>query len=167
MSAAAKSDLDLVVTREFEAPVDLVWEAWTRPEHLVHWWKPKGFHKGRIESLDVRPGGKWRIYMPFDSGKGGCTAYGIYREVVARERLSWDDFCDDENGNFFHKAFVTVSFEDLGGRTRVTLRARLDPPAKRDAKWTLPLMEEGWTEGWKDNLEELVHHLSATHKEMQ
>lgn len=165
--SAARNDLNLVVTRVFAAPVELVWEAWTRPEHLVHWWKPKGFHEGRIESLDVRPGGKWRIYMPFDTGKGGCTAYGIYKEVVPCERLSWDDFCDDENGNFFHKALVTVTFEDLGGETRVTLRARLEPPTKRDAKWTIPVMEEGWTEGWKDNLEELVHHLSATHKEMQ
>jgi uncharacterized protein YndB with AHSA1/START domain len=165
--SAAGNDLNLEVTRVFDAPVALVWKMWTRPEHLVHWWKPNGFNEGRIESLDVRRGGKWRIYMPFASGAGGCTAYGVYNEVIPNERLSWDDFCDDEHGNFFHKAFVTVSFEDLGGKTRVTLRAKLDPPAKRDAKWTLPVMEQGWTEGWKENLEVLVHYLSQHAKEME
>jgi uncharacterized protein YndB with AHSA1/START domain len=102
--------------------------------------------------------------MPFESGNGGCTAYGIYKDVIPHHTLSWDDFCDDENGNFFHKAFVTVAFEDLGGdKTRVTLRARLDPPAKRDPKFTIAFMEQGWTEGWKDNLEVLVHYLPQSH----
>jgi len=156
--SAARNDLNLVVTRVFDAPVALVFDAFTRPEHLVHWWMPKGFGTPIAQVMDVRPGGSWRVRMPFSDGNS-CTAYGVYREVVRNERLSWDDFCDDFNGKFFHKAFVTVAFEDLGGKTRVTLRARLDPPADRDPKWTLAAMEEGWVDGWKDNLENLVGYI--------
>ena len=68
--SAVRNDLNLEVTRVFDAPVALVWKMWTRPEHLVHWWKPNGFNEGRIESLDVRPGGKWRIYMQRKAEEG-------------------------------------------------------------------------------------------------
>ena len=156
--SAARDDLNLVVTRVFDAPVALVWETFTRPEHVVHWWMPKGFATPLMQAMDVRPGGTWKVRMPFSDGNS-CTAYGVYRDVVPNERLSWDDFCDDFDGKFFHKAFVAVSFEDLGGKTRVTLRARLDPPTDRAPRWTLPAMEEGWVDGWKDNLANLSGYL--------
>ena len=159
--SAVKSDLNLAVTRVFDAPVELVWQAFTRPEHVVHWWMPQGFDQPRVLELDVRPGGKWRVHMPAKDGTH-CTAYGIYREVVPNQRLAWDDFCDDKDGKFFHKARVTVTFEDLAGKTRVTLRSRLEPPADRDPQWTLEVMENGWTEGWKDNLALLAEDLPQT-----
>ena len=166
--SAVKSDLNLAVTRVFDAPVELVWQAFTRPEHLLHFWVPQGFKEPMIQALDVRPGGKWRIYMPAKDGTH-CTAYGVYREVVPNETLSWDDYCDDNEGNFFHKAFVTVAFEALGKKTRVTIRARLDPPGDRDPKWTLAFMEQGWSGGWSENLEKLAGYLpqsGTTDREM-
>jgi uncharacterized protein YndB with AHSA1/START domain len=156
--SAVRNDLNLAVTRVFDAPVALVWEVFTRPEHLVHWWMPENFLPPVVLSMDVRPGGKWRYRMPLPDGKS-CMAYGVYKEVVPRERLSWDDYCDDFDGKYFHKAFVTVSFEDLGGKTRVTVRGRLDPPADRDPKWTVDFMEKGWSGGWKDNLEKVAGYL--------
>ena len=149
---------DLVVTRVFEAPVNLVYETWTRPEHVAHWWMPKGFNPPEIVKLEVRVGGEWRVKMPHSDGNF-CIAYGVYREVVKERRLAWDDFCD-ENGKCFHKAFVTVDFEEVdAARTRVTLRARLEGVPGRDARWTLPAMEQGWVEGWKDNLGVLAGYL--------
>ena len=129
MSAARGSELersakDRVVTRVFDAPVGLVYQAWTEPRHVVHWWKPQGFARPHV--------------------------------------LAWDDFCDDNDDKFFHKAFVTVSFEELGKRkTRVTLRARLEGVPGRNPRWTLEFMENGWTGGWKDNLEHLAGQLAT------
>lgn len=166
MSAARGSELersakDRVVTRVFDAPVGLVYEAWTEPRHVVLWWKPQGFAQPHVLAMDVRVGGEWRIRMPALDGTH-CTAYGVYREVVPNRRLAWDDFCDDNDGKFFHKAFVTVSFEELGERkTRVTLRARLEGVPGRDPRWTLEFMENGWMGGWKDNLEHLAGQLAT------
>ena len=158
-SEPERSAQDLVVTRVFDAPVALVYEAWTQARHVVHWWKPKGFAEPHILAMDVRVGGEWRIRMPALDGTH-CTAYGIYREVVPNRRLAWDDFCDDNDGKFFHKAHVAVSFEALdAGRTRVTLRARLEGVPGRDPRWTLEFMETGFTGGWKDNLDNLARQL--------
>ena len=154
--SAGRSE-ELVVTRVLDAPRSLVFEAWTDPKHVVHWWIPKGFAAPDILKMDVRVGGEWRIRMPFSDGMV-CMAYGVYREVVKDERLVWDDFCD-ENGKYFHKAFVTVDFEDLGEKTRVTLRARLEAVPGRDPRWTMEVMQKGWVGGWKDNLGLLAGYL--------
>ena len=149
---------ELVVSRVFDAPVSLVYKVWTEPDHVVCWWMPKGFSAPRVEKMDVRVGGGWRIQMPHETGML-CTAYGVYREVVKEKRLAWDDFCD-ENGKYFHKAFVSVDFEQLSAsKTRVTLRARLEEVPGRDPRWTQEVMEAGWVAGWKDNLELLDKHL--------
>ena len=164
MSAAGRSEpevsaRELVVTRVFDAPIALVYEAWTDPRHVVHWWKPQGFAEPQVLAMDVRVGGEWRIRMPALDGTH-CTAYGVYREVVPNRRIAWDDFCDDKHGKFFHKAHVVVVLEELGARkTRVTLRARLEGVPGRDPRWTLEFMESGWSGGWKDNLENLAHVL--------
>jgi uncharacterized protein YndB with AHSA1/START domain len=165
MSAARGSELErsareLVVTRVFDAPLALVYEAWTDPRHVAQWWKPKGFATPYVLAMDVRVGGEWRIRMPALDGTH-CTAYGVYREVVPNLRLAWDDFCDDNDGKFFHKAHVVVAFEELAERkTRVTLRARLEGVPGRDPRWTMEFMESGWSGGWKDNLENLAGELS-------
>jgi uncharacterized protein YndB with AHSA1/START domain len=149
---------ELLVTRVFDAPVGLVYRTWTEPGHVVCWWMPKGFSAPKVETMDVRTGGTWRIRMPHTDGNV-YAAYGVYREVVKEKRLAWDDFCD-EDGKHFHKAFVTVDFEALSaGKTRVTLRARLEDVPGRDPRWTMDVMEKGWVEGWKDNLELLASYL--------
>lgn len=79
---------ELVLTRSFDAPRDLVFKVWTDPKHLAHWWGPHGFTT-QIREMDVRPGGAWRYAMrgpdgneyPFD---------GVYVEVVEPERLVFD-----------------------------------------------------------------------------
>jgi uncharacterized protein YndB with AHSA1/START domain len=119
---------------------------------------PMDFSPPIVESMDVRVGGGWRIQMPNPSGMV-CTAYGVYREMVRDKRLAWDDFCD-ENGKYFHKAYVTVDFEQLSAsKTRVTLRAHLEEVPGRDPRFTLEFMEKGWVDGWKDNLGLLAGYL--------
>jgi uncharacterized protein YndB with AHSA1/START domain len=82
-------DLDLVLERTLDAPIDLVWEAQTRPEHLKHWFAPKPYEISEAE-VDLRPGGIFRIRMigpdGFDTGHGGA---GCVLEVVERQKFVW------------------------------------------------------------------------------
>ena len=83
------NDLDLVLERTLDAPIDLVWKAYTTPEHLKQWFAPKPYEISEIE-LDLRPGGIFRIRMVgpdgFDTGHGNA---GCVLEVVEGEKLSW------------------------------------------------------------------------------
>lgn len=114
---------DIVITRVFDAPRELVWKTWTDPQHVARWWGPRGFST-RIEQLDVRPGGKTKYVMVGPDG----TEYpvgGQFTEVVPFERFT----STDEFGEDFPVAIpaemlgimVTCAFEDLGGRTKLTL----------------------------------------------
>ena len=111
------AEREIVMTREYDAPRELVWKAWTEAEHLTKWWGPDGFTT-TIHEIDVRPGGMWRFIMHGPDG----TDYpnrAVYREVSPPARLTYDHGDDiDDDPNAFD---VTVTFDDLGGgRTRVT-----------------------------------------------
>jgi uncharacterized protein YndB with AHSA1/START domain len=110
---ASTADREIVTIREFDAPRELVWDAWTNPEKIVKWWGPNGF-TNTIQGMDVRPGGTWRHILRGPDGKE-YPNHTTYVEVVKPERLS-----------FRHESwpnhFSTATFEDLGGKTRVTLR---------------------------------------------
>ena len=78
-------DRELLITRLFDAPVDLVWEAWTNPEHIANWWGPDGF-TNTIYQMDLRPGGEWNLTMHGPDG----TDYknkSIFKEVIPRKKL--------------------------------------------------------------------------------
>jgi uncharacterized protein YndB with AHSA1/START domain len=117
-NASATADREIVLTRLIDAPRELVFRAYTEPEHIVHWFGPDGFTITMLE-MDARPGGKWRFIMHGPDG----TDYDnrvVYREVAAPERLVFDHGHDvDDDPTAFH---VTVTFADEGGRTRVTSR---------------------------------------------
>lgn len=107
----------LVLTRIFAAPPSLVFRAWTDPERATVWWGPQGF-KTLSCQMDVRPGGSWRIRMRSPQG-AIYTKRGVYREIVPPQRLvftwAWEDAIPA------HETLVTVTFEDRGHSTKLTL----------------------------------------------
>jgi uncharacterized protein YndB with AHSA1/START domain len=124
-------DRTVVISRVFDAPRELVFEAWTTPEYLLRWFAPHGcsFH---IERIDVRPGGGFHSCIR--DGAFECWCVGAYREIVRPERLVYTLAIADRDGNKVASADVghderwppetllTVTFEDLDGKTRLTLR---------------------------------------------
>jgi len=144
------AERELVITRTFEAPRRLGFKMWTEPEHLVRWWGPRGF--ATISSLmDVRPGGTWSRSIRAPDGRI-IRKYGVYREIVAPERLVLTYVTDDPEGNPGPETLVTLTFADLSGRTRLTLhQAFFESGAARDDH----------RRGWTGALERLAKHLSA------
>jgi uncharacterized protein YndB with AHSA1/START domain len=130
-SVATPAEQEVLITRVFDAPRDLVFEAWTSAEHLMRWSAPKGCSL-LIRSLDFRPGGRFHHCIRIPSGHD-CWCTGVYHEIVAPERIVYSIAMSDEDGNRVESAdagkdsdwpaetTVTVTFADLGGKTKLTL----------------------------------------------
>ena len=115
----------IVITRVFDAPRELVFAAWTRPEHLLRWWAPKGCSTPHCK-VDLRPGGSFHYCMRTPEGRD-IWGLGVYREIVAPERIVYVDSFADAQGNPVppsdygmsdgHPAetLVTVTFAEHGG----------------------------------------------------
>jgi uncharacterized protein YndB with AHSA1/START domain len=161
-------DLDLVLERTLNAPRDLVWKAWTTPEHLKRWFAPKPYEISELE-LDLRPGGIFRLRMVgpdgFDTGHGnpGCVL-----EVIEGEKLAWTSalapgYRPAETGEGCESFPMTaiVTLEDAGdGKTLYRAVALHKSVADRDTHEQM-----GFQEGWgkcADQLEELARELGAT-----
>jgi uncharacterized protein YndB with AHSA1/START domain len=144
---------EIIFTRLFDAPRELVWEAWTDPQQVVQWWGPRGFTTTTHE-MDVRPGGVWRFIMHGPDGTDYPNKI-VYPEVVPSERLAYthgSDDGDDESGRFQ----MTVTFADQGGKTRLTMRALFASAEERDRV----VKEYGAIEGGEQTLDRLAEHLA-------
>ena len=119
MSTTTDSDRILTITRLFDAPVQMVYDAWTHPEHMRHWFCPKGFTVLACE-MDARPGGRWRVTMRAPSGTEH-TEVGTVREVVPGQRLVLTH-CWLLDGGPGHETTIAVAFAEENGATRVTFR---------------------------------------------
>jgi uncharacterized protein YndB with AHSA1/START domain len=113
-NVAESAGFEVVITRVFDAPRALVFNAWTQPEMLANWFGPKGFSATTIQN-DVRPGGAYDFHMRGENYDEHWT--GTYREVLPPERLVFTWLAGPES-------LVTLTFEDLNGKTRLTLRHR-------------------------------------------
>ena len=156
MTAELDPDLDLVLIREVNAPRDLLYECWTTPEHLVHWFVPKP-HKVTDCRLDVRVGGAFNTTFDVDGTVTENT--GVYLEVVPNEKLVFTDTYAEgwkPNPEPFMTAILT--FEDAGdGRTRYTAVAR-----HRTQETAEQHKAMGFFEGWGtvvDQLEDYAQEL--------
>lgn len=149
--AASKSaERELVITRMFDAPRTLVFRAWTEPEHMMRWRGPKGFAVTVLDH-ELRPGGAYRIHMRSPEGTDHWLR-GVYREIVEPERLVFTWAWEDEHGRPGHETLVTVTFEELDGRTRLTLhQAVFESVTARDAHHR----------GWSSALERLTESVAA------
>jgi uncharacterized protein YndB with AHSA1/START domain len=154
-STVGASDREIVLSRVFAAPRELVWRAFTDPARLAHWWGPRGFTT-RTQRMDVRPGGEWRFVMVGPDGREYPNLVR-YVEVSAPARMRYHrgGAVDKEAVDFD----VTVTFEPdgaAGERTRVTMQSVFATGAARD----LVVREYGAIEGGQQTLARLAEHLA-------
>jgi len=156
MTAAAKKapygEATVTLTRMFAAPRRLVWQAWTEPKMMAQWFGPRGFTSS-VPELDLRVGGALRIIMHGPDGND-YPMKGVFREVVAPERLVFTNIAIDNDGKHLLEGETTVTFAEKDGKTTLTLKTYavgLVPIAPK----MLAGMEAGWTQS-VDKLAELV-----------
>jgi uncharacterized protein YndB with AHSA1/START domain len=118
----------LVATRIYDAPRDLVFSAWTNPRHLAQWWGPDGFTT-TTSAFDMRPGGVWRFVMHGPDGRDYENRI-TFIEIVRPERLVYEHGGGDDVEPVQFR--TTVTFEDVGGKTRLTMRGVFPSAAERD-----------------------------------
>ncbi|HEX7154448.1 MAG TPA: SRPBCC domain-containing protein, partial [Thermoanaerobaculia bacterium] len=112
-----KSDREVVVTRTFNAPPRIVFEAWTTPELFKQWWAPKSMGMSLLScEMDVRTGGKYGLVFGHDASKP-AEFYGRYIEVTPHSRLVWTNEEGGEDG-----PVTTVTFEEKSGKTLLVMR---------------------------------------------
>ena len=153
---------ELVIYRTFDAPRELVWQAWTEPERLMRWWGPKDF-TAPVCKLDLRVGGKYLCCMRSAEGQDFWST-GTYREILPPERLVCSDSFSDEEGNvvpathygmtpdFPLELEITMNLEDYKGNTRMTLRHVGIPPGE---------MSELCSDGWNQSFDKLAESLRS------
>jgi uncharacterized protein YndB with AHSA1/START domain len=147
------AEREIVLTRVFEAPRALVFKMWTDPKHLKAWWGPTVFTNPVCEA-DARVGGAWHIVMRAPDGQE-YPCGGVYREVVEPERLVFTNIATDKDGNPVIDGLTTVTFEELAGKTKLTLQTRGVAVVDYAAAY-LKGMEAGWTQ----SLERLAAELA-------
>lgn len=150
----------VVITRIIDAPREDVFSAWTEPEQVKEWWGPTGFTTPFCE-IDLRVGGVFHSCMRSPEGRDYCGK-GIFQEIKPPERLVFTDTFVDKQGNqvpatyydmsesFPDELLIRVTFEELDGKTKLTLEhIGLPPGEDRD------MAEEGWSESL-DRLEDYL-----------
>jgi len=139
------ADNQILIEREFDAPKELVWQAFTTPELVRRWW-----HAGRgemtVAEIDLRPGGRWRYAMVVTNGGFEVAFHGEYREVVPHDRIvSTEVF---EGAPEAGAAVNTLTLEERGGRTMLTILVEHASKAARDMH-----IESGMEDGLQDALD--------------
>jgi uncharacterized protein YndB with AHSA1/START domain len=141
---------EITITRVFDAPRELVWKAWTEPERLADWWGPHGWTNPLSQiTMDVRPGGRFRVVSVSDENGTEMPSQGVYQEVVEPERLVLEEPAEQS----WHEGAVTVvTLTDLGdGRTEVVLHATIN---------TTDEMRAQAEHGIEGSLDRLAEHLT-------
>jgi uncharacterized protein YndB with AHSA1/START domain len=149
-SNESTADREVVITRVIDVPRELVFDAWTDPEHIGEWWGPRGFTITTHE-MDVRPGGLWRFMMHGPDGVDYPNRIE-YLEIERPARLVFDHGGEVKGESDFH---VTVTFEEESGKTRLTMRSLFATAAERDKV----VREYGAIEGGNQTIDRLVEYL--------
>jgi uncharacterized protein YndB with AHSA1/START domain len=149
------SDREFVVERVFNAPRVLVFEVFSKAEHLKQWFGPKGWSLP-VCNIDFRPGGTWHYCM---LGPQGEESWGkaVYHEIIEPERIVYTDVFADANGNRVKgmpEALVTLTFVALDDKTRLINHVRYNTPDELDAVLNMGMIE-GLGQTW-DRLEEYL-----------
>jgi uncharacterized protein YndB with AHSA1/START domain len=158
---------DFVISRVFDAPRDLVWKAFTDPDHMKQWWGPKGFTV--IQSkMDLRPGGTYHYGMRAPDGSAMWGKF-VYREVAAPARMVFiNSFSDEAGGITRHPMAPTWPLEMLsiftfeeepGGKTKLTIRWSPHNATEEERK-TFDASHDNMRQGWNGTLEQLTAYLA-------
>jgi uncharacterized protein YndB with AHSA1/START domain len=150
-SVTLPTDEQILITREFDAPKHLVYEAYTKPEHIRRWWHAK---RGEVTvaEVDLRVGGGWRYVMVTPDGFE-VAFHGEFREIVPNERIVSTEVYE---GMPDAEALDTVTFTEIEGRTTLTILVQHTDKAGRDAH-----VESGMEDGLQDALD-LLEELAVS-----
>jgi uncharacterized protein YndB with AHSA1/START domain len=143
------ADKELIITRIFDAPREVVFKAWTDPRQAKNWWGPRGYPAVHL-TMDVRPGGVWRNCLRSTETGQDLWHGGVFREVVPPSLLVFT-FVWEEEGERGLETLVTVTFTEEGGKTRMTFcHAPFQSVEERDGHWG----------GWNSTFDRLDEHFA-------
>jgi uncharacterized protein YndB with AHSA1/START domain len=148
-NTATTAERELVITRIFEAPRELVWAAWTDRERVMHWLGPKDFTTLEFE-MDPRPGGAWHSRMRSPEGVVHSNR-GVVREVVEPERLVFTFAWDDEDGKPGREMLITIALAERDGKTEMTFSQSVFESAED---------RDGHRGGWSESFDKLADYLA-------
>lgn len=159
-STAAKNQ-EFVISRVFDAPRHVVWKALKNPEHMKHWWGPKGFTV-KVAKMDFREGGSYHYCMRSPDGQDMWGKF-VYREIIKPEKIVFINSFSDEKGgltrhpknpNWPLEMLSTFTFEEKGGKTTFTIRW-IPYNATEEERQTFDKGRAGMTQGWTGTLDQL------------
>ncbi len=151
----------VVISRVFDAPRELVWQAWTEPDRAMQWWGPTGFTTP-VAEIDLRVGGRYHNCMRSPDGQDYWST-GVFKEIVEFERLVMTDSFSDAEGNVAPASdygmdedwplelLITVTFEEIDGQTKLILRHQGIPTGQD---------QEMCQEGWSQSFDKLADYLA-------
>ena len=140
---------ELSITRIFDAPRELVFAVWVRPEHIPHWWGPRGYATLSCD-VDLRPGGVWRVSSRHEAGTETAET-GVIREVEAPARLVLTHAWEDAAGRPGAETVVTLTFAEERGKTRMTFH---------QASFAAADTRDGHRLGWNESFDMLAEYLA-------
>lgn len=160
-SSTHAKDTDIVITREFAAPRQLVWDVWTQPQHIEKWFGPKGFST-RVKALDFKVGGR-ATYVMIDENGTEYPSTGVYKEIVPIEKIvttdefgeGFDEIASMKNIDLPQGMISTFLFEDVDGkRTKVTIITSHPTAEEREKHEKM-----GVVGGWNSSLDKMEEYL--------
>ena len=151
LKVTTPSDREIVMTRVFDAPRELVFEAHSSCEHMSNWWGPRQYEVTSCE-IDFRPGGKWRMVHRGPDGEE-YGFHGEYREIVPPERIVWTFEFEGMPG---HVSVETLSLEEQDGKTTLTSTSVFDTVEDRDG-----MIESGMESGAAESMDRLDEYLET------
>jgi uncharacterized protein YndB with AHSA1/START domain len=149
LTIATPSEREIVMTREFDAPRELVFEAHSSCEHMSRWWGPRKYEFASCE-IDFRPGGKWRIVHRGPDGEE-YAFHGEYREILRPERIVWTFEFEGFPGSV---SVETMTLEEHDGKSTFTATSVYDTVEQRDQ-----MLQSGMEEGATESMERLDEYL--------
>jgi len=151
------TERELIFTRTFDAPRELVFRAYSSCEHLKHWWGPRTWPMQEC-TMDFREGGVWHYCLRGPNQGDASWGKAVFQQIVEPERLVYQDFFCDEQGNVnaeLPTVLSTLEFTAVGGKT--TLKGRAEYASPSDLKTVL---EMGMVDGMSETLDRLEEHLA-------
>jgi uncharacterized protein YndB with AHSA1/START domain len=169
-TSATGQSKEFIISRTFDAPRDLVWKCFTDPEHMKHWWGPKGF-RVRVSKMDLRVGGRYHYALEASNGE---IMWGkmAFREIAPPQRLVWiNSFSDETGGTARHpwhmswplEMFTVVTFEEQDGTTLLTVRWSPHNATEEECR-TFDAGRDSMRMGWTGTLDQLTAYLATVDK---
>ncbi|HMH24906.1 MAG TPA: SRPBCC family protein [Puia sp.] len=146
------ADRELILSRTLNAPVELVWEAWTNPEHIAKWWGPAGFTT-TITAMDITPDGEWNLVMHGPDGRDYDNK-SIFKEIIPFRKIVYEHIS-------YPRILATIDFEEQGEQTHITWHMLFDSAEE----FIQVVKTYGADKGLKENMEKLGVYLTGMKNE--